>query len=706
MPPLIPSTRPLRSTSTFLSLLSLLFIALFAAGPATADVPLHTDLESYQAGELGVEPNQTFHSAPQVVASVYQINTFDAAKVDVSPQSAYMFMAGRMPGLGWGPSIVSSRDLSLVWADQRYNGMAQATNTYMFQGQRVLAVLVSDAVRIFSQSYEELYAVRPVGNFSRWHPDSHEAMLTDDDTVLLIVCPNWEVDLTPVGGPATGGLVANCLVQEIDPVTNALLFEWTTLDYFTVADSVASYHGEGVWDFAHMNSIQKTPDGNFLVSYRHLSAIVLVDGRTREVIWVMGGKRNQFKDISPQKTNRKGASAAFGWQHHPRVTGINRFTFFDNYRLDNGYCWSGRCSRGLEIEFDPAAKTLWLLNEWPHPQRIISASRGSVQRTHAGNALVGWGQNPLVVEYTPTGDLAMSFQRGQVLTIDHGIENIVTYRVAKGPWEGRPPWGPNISCVTTTAADASTPKTTTTKKAIYVSWNGATEVDRYVLLSSASQSDLDGASKVVAQSPRNGFETEFAVVGYSIGRYARVAALDVNGAILGATPAVDTTTGTLIALDYNVTTVFAAGSTTLHDSVPSSAAATVPSGTNPTKPPANVKGPLTTGQIVGIVIASVIGGTLVLAFIAVGALSWYVRRQARLQGQAQGQGGSRMAVAPTTTATATTIPLQHHHQHQQEGAPGDDAAQRLLENANEYGLDSFAVRNSTDSDGSDVYEDK
>ncbi|CAK7216168.1 hypothetical protein SEUCBS140593_002781 [Sporothrix eucalyptigena] len=663
--------RPSHTQPTALAhiLHSFLLLAAFFTNPVAADVPYHTDLESYQDGVLGIQPNQTFYSAPDVVAPVYQINTFDTDKIDASEQSAYLFMAGRMPGLGWGPSIVSSRDLSLVWADQHYGGMAQATNTYMFQGKRVLAVFVDDAVRIISQEYQELYAVKPVGNFSNWHPDSHEAMLTDDDTVLLIVCPNWEVDLTPVGGPAEGKYVANCLVQEIDPVTNNLLFEWTTLDYFTVEDSVWDYHNEGVWDFAHMNSIQKTPDGDFLISYRHLSAIVLVDGRTRDVKWVMGGKRNQFTDISPEKTNRKHASAEFHWQHNPRVTGINRFTFFDNHRLDNGYCLSGVCSRGLEIEYDPVAKTVWLLDEWPQPQGLVSASRGSVQRTHAGNVLIAWGQNPVFVEYTPTGDLAMDFQRGQVLTIDHGIEEYVAYRVAKGAWQGHPPWGPNISSITTASSHS-----------LYVSWNGATEVDRYVLLSSNSQTDLDGADKVVAQSPRNGFETKFVVTGYTIGRYARIAALDVHGVILGSTPAVDTKTGALVELDYSITSVVAAGSTSLKDDVPSSAAVTVPSGTHATKPPSTVKHL----ALVGIIVGSVVGGCLVLIGIVAVFVQWYRRRRA--------QKGTA-AVSSDAQQSAGT-------------AGADDAAQRLLENANEYGLDSFAVRNSTDSDESEMYEDK
>lgn len=154
----------------FTSVVSAFLALLLFAPPVLADTVLNTDLNAYQEGALGTEPNQTFYSAPLVVGPRYQSNTFDPQKIDASTDSAYMFMAGKFPGVGWGPSIVSSKDLSLVWADQHYGGLAQATNTYMFRGERVLVVFVDDAVRIISQEYKELYAVKPVGNFSRWHP--------------------------------------------------------------------------------------------------------------------------------------------------------------------------------------------------------------------------------------------------------------------------------------------------------------------------------------------------------------------------------------------------------------------------------------------------------------------------------------------------------------------------------------------------------
>ena len=91
--------------------------------------------------------------------------------------------------------------------------------------------------------------------------------------------------------------------------------------------------------------------------------------------------------------------------------------------------------------------------------------------------------------------------------------------------------------------------------------------------------DLNGADKVVAQSPRNGFETQFELRDMDILQYARVAALDVNGTIIGSTPAVNTTTFDLIKLEYDIDEVFIAGTKTFPEDVHSSASVTVPTGT-------------------------------------------------------------------------------------------------------------------------------
>ncbi|KAI5919397.1 hypothetical protein F4810DRAFT_724604 [Camillea tinctor] len=516
-----------------------------------ADIPHHTYLPSYQAGEFGSVPAQGFFSSP-IKAPRFHVSKLDLDKIDPTP---YIFITGGYDG--FGPSIISSKDLSLIWADQRFPD-AQAHRTYTFLGQPVCAVFAGGAVHIYNQQYQPIYEVRPQGNLAGITPDSHEAMLTHDNTVVLIVSPAEDADLTSLGEPGAGPIINNH-IQEIDPVTNEVKFQFNTRDFFNVEDSFWPVHGEGVFelpgptDMWHMNSVEKTEDGDFLVSYRHLHSIILIDGQTGHVKWVLGGKRNQFRDITPldDESGNFTGRANFHWQHNARFSSSSppRLTLFDNHNIHNGWCTRApaSCSRGVELELDFAAMTVRLVNEWRHPQRIISASRGGVQRTPGGNVLVAWGQNPMYTEYTPEGDLAMDVQRGQVLAMDHGIVPVIAYRAWKAEWVGRPTWGPSVAVVK--AEEDGQAK----GAYVFVSWNGATEVDRWVLLMSDDIRTLNGGDRVVARSPRTGFETGFFVDNNAT--FARVAALDRHGVILGATPAVHVPSGDVRELNYTVTDV-------------------------------------------------------------------------------------------------------------------------------------------------------
>lgn len=64
-------------------------------------------------------------------------------------------------------------------------------------------------------------------------------------------------------------------------------------------------------------------------------------------------------------------------------------------------------------------------------------------------------------------------------------------------------------------------------------------------------SKLKGPDSVVAQSARLGFETPFDIPHNS--SFARVAAIDIDGNIIGSTPAVEIRTGKLHRLDYDIT---------------------------------------------------------------------------------------------------------------------------------------------------------
>lgn len=116
--------------------------------------------------------------------------------------------------------------------------------------------------------------------------------------------------------------------QEIDVATNTLLFQWRASDHVDLHDSfwVPGIRGlsqklqgtrkDDSWDYFHLNSVEKDHRGNYLISVRHYASIMYIDGKTGDVIWTLGGKKNDFNDPSGEATK-------FAWQHHARWANSN-----------------------------------------------------------------------------------------------------------------------------------------------------------------------------------------------------------------------------------------------------------------------------------------------------------------------------------------------------------------------------------------------
>ena len=65
-----------------------------------------------------------------------------------------------------------------------------------------------------------------------------------------------------------------------------------------------------------------------------------------------------------------------------------------------------------------------------------------------------------------------------------------------------------------------------------------------------SKSGLNGGEKVDQWSGRLGFETELEPTSHK--KYARAAAVDLDGNIIGSTPVVEISTGELLHVDYEI----------------------------------------------------------------------------------------------------------------------------------------------------------
>jgi hypothetical protein len=127
-----------------------------------------------------------------------------------------------------------------------------------------------------------------------------------------------------------------------------------------------------------------------------------------------------------------------------------------------------------------------------------------VQPLSNGNVLIGWGDNPVVTEHS--GDGTLVYEMTHVGT--------ATYRVFRSEWVAQPTTVPDVA-VKSSGASAR----------VYVSWNGATEVTHWRILTGPDAGSLTQAMIV----PRSGFET---VASVPRAPAIAVAALDFNENVL------------------------------------------------------------------------------------------------------------------------------------------------------------------------------
>ena len=328
--------------------------------------------------------------------------------------------------------------------------------------------------------------------------DLHELLLTPAGTALVFVANPITVDRRTQR--TLPWPVMDCVVQEVDLATGALLFEWHGADHIDFGESyaVAPTKAGAVYDYIHGNAIDVDTDGNLLVSARNTSAIYKVDRASGDVIWRMGGKRSDFA-VAPD--------AAFGWQHDVRRRVDGTITLFDNAH-ESADDTTGHPSRAIVIRADEPARTVTLVREYPHPTPLVVSSQGNVQILPSGELFVGWGSTPWFTQFASDGNTVFD------ATFPASKQS---YRAFRFEWSGRPAEPPAMA-VERQAADSLT---------VYASWNGHTGVAAWELLAGPTASSL----QVVATAQRTGFET--AIHTSTTEAMLAVRARDAAGAILG-----------------------------------------------------------------------------------------------------------------------------------------------------------------------------
>lgn len=456
--------------------------------------------EKIPRAPVGSDGIQHFHSRPDLTPPSIDVTTDRA-----SAKEGDFFLAPQFGPTQNGPMILNSRG-RLVW----FHPVPIAGNVLMtdFQvqtlGNRPVLTWWQGTTNngsgsgegiVFNQDYQLQQVVKAADGLSM---DLHEFDVTNSgDAYFIAVEPVW---LSGVHRPVEDGVI-----QEIDMATGLVLFDWNALDHVPLSQSIIfgpKVPGH-VEDPFHLNSVQPLGDGSLLVSARNTSSVYKIDRDSGATIWTLGGNQSTFK-MEP--------GASFALQHDAVAQPDGSLTIFDDGagppRVHN-------TSRGIRLGINLAHHTAFLMRQYGHSPGILADFEGSVQPLADGNVVLGWGQQPYFSEDSATG---------KPIFDAHFVEPTSSYRAYRFAWGAQPATTPAIAAV-------AEPKQTTQ---VYASWNGATDVSGWRVLTGPSAKALHPTRS----GSSHGFETGLTVT--KTGSYYQVQALSASGHVLASSAVVHT----------------------------------------------------------------------------------------------------------------------------------------------------------------------
>jgi EmrB/QacA subfamily drug resistance transporter len=351
---------------------------------------------------------------------------------------------------------------------------------------------------VVNQHYQTVARIR---GSDGWKLTLHAIDISGED-IWVTANKNVAKNLSSYGGAYNGALIDSA-VQEYNLKTGKLLRTWDALQHIPLGDSRATVPTNGFpWDAYHVNAIDLTSNGSFLVSMRNTWAAYMVNITTGRIEWTLGGRHSSFKF---------GRGAEFQWQHDVAMASDSTVTVFDDHccQLTGGGTSVPPTgpSRGLVLELNQSTHVATLEAQYGNREGFKSEYMGDTEPLQNSNTFIGWGSAPYFTEYSPAGKLLLEAEfPGSDLS----------YRSMVEPWVGRP-----------LTAPAGAVRQTGGSTTVYASWNGATQVVSWRVLAGSGT----GRLAVVKTTARSGFETAITVPrGYAS---FEVQALDAGGRVIG-----------------------------------------------------------------------------------------------------------------------------------------------------------------------------
>ncbi len=285
-------------------------------------------------------------------------------------------------------------DIFCLW--DNYGIKQYKTNPQGFRGNVIFKYLgnglwIADGSRVAGvRKYylfnEEMVLVDSIPLSTEYEFDYHEVELLSNGHYLVLYSEKVPVDMSMViDGGDPDAIISNSVIVETDRTGN-VYWEWKSLDYLEVTDATPDIDlTQPNIDFAHINSIAETADGNLLVSFRHLDEIIKIDKTSGAIIWRLGGKYSKNNQFTFENDLIDGFTG-FSHQHSVSILSNGNLLLYDNGNLRNN-----KFSRAVEYVIDEEERKVTKIWEYRHSPDIFVASQGSVCRLSNGNTLINWG---------------------------------------------------------------------------------------------------------------------------------------------------------------------------------------------------------------------------------------------------------------------------------------------------------------------------
>jgi hypothetical protein len=251
-------------------------------------------------------------------------------------------------------------------------------------------------------NYVTLY---PTDHHGEGYLDQHEFLLFSPTHWLSMSYSIEHVNNIPsASGDSTEAYVQAGIIQEVKD--GKVLMEIDSVDYpelYALAMTSNDYAKSSpdvpasICDYVHPNSLDiDNRDNNIIVSLRSLSSILKFDRATGEIIWILGGRGNEFSGLD-SLTNAEGV--LFLYQHNAQYVDSSVTGNSSTISLyDNETNFTKNTTRALMLNLDEVNKTGKVVNlinckDYDEKTGVYhwATHCGNVEYQTAKSAVIGWG---------------------------------------------------------------------------------------------------------------------------------------------------------------------------------------------------------------------------------------------------------------------------------------------------------------------------